>query len=285
MNKKSKASLTVEAALSLPIFIFCLMFFLYFLQVLIIQDHLQQAITNVGYNLAEQSYIYQRVVGNENNFEDIKEDTEENIELSIIKDISKKFMSVGYIKILLLDKIDKGYIDNSIIDGGYNGLNVMSSSILENDESIDIVLKYKIRIPLRIFNINDIRIIQRVKFRGWTGFYINNGLLKEVEENSEEMVYVTRTGSVYHDSSECSYIKLSISSVAGIPNDLRNKSGGKYLPCSLCKQEVNSNNEFYITDYGKRYHYKPDCSGIKRDVMVINIKDVNGRRPCSKCWK
>ncbi|HHT97768.1 MAG TPA: pilus assembly protein [Clostridiales bacterium] len=285
MNKKSKASLTVEAALSLPIFIFCLMFFIYFLQVLTIQDYLQQAITNVGYNLAEQSYVYQRLVANENSYESTQEDIEENFEVELIKDIGEKFMGLGYIKLLMLGKIDKKYIDDSIIKGGYNGLSFIASSILENNENIEIVLRYKIRIPLRIFKIADIGITQRAKLRGWTGFYINNGLLKEVDENSEEVVYITRTGSVYHNSSECSYIKLTVRSVVGLTNDLRNKSGGKYSPCSLCIKEENFNNKFYITDYGNRYHFKSDCSGIKRDVMTINIKDINGRRPCSKCGK
>ena len=65
-------------------------------------------------------------------------------------------------------------------------------------------------------------------------------------------VYITQYGEVYHIEKMCSYLVRNIkaASLAEI-TDLRNASGGKYYPCSLCK---GASKKLYTTQ-----------------IMVINI--------------
>ena len=48
MYKQKEASLTVEASLVLPVFVFSVLFFLYFFQFLYLQDSVQSAMTEAG---------------------------------------------------------------------------------------------------------------------------------------------------------------------------------------------------------------------------------------------
>ena len=53
-----KASLTVEAALALPIFIFVILFISYFIKVLYIQDNIQHALDQTANTLSTYAYAY-----------------------------------------------------------------------------------------------------------------------------------------------------------------------------------------------------------------------------------
>lgn len=274
-RKIDKGSLTVEATLTLPIFMFILMFFIYFFHVLLLKDYLQQGITNVGYDIARHAYIYQSGL---DKYEEKKGEIDETL-----KDISDTGLGIGYIYALFLKEIDEDIINNSIIKDDYLWPNLLSSSVYDCDDDIDIILKYYIEIPLKIFNLKDIKITQKAKVRAWTGFHISKGDKEEEAEKDSEIVYIARTGSVYHRYKECTYIKLSVKTATGNISNLRNKSGGKYHSCEICIKDQISESIFYITDYGTRYHNNSKCSGIKRDVIAIDIKEVGGRRPCSKC--
>ncbi len=63
---------------------------------------------------------------------------------------------------------------------------------------------------------------------------------------------------------------------------LRNKSGGAYYACRLCDASQKAGN-YYITDYGANYHKSIGCSGLKRTVYAVKLKEVDGRGACSKC--
>ena len=57
MNKQ-RGSITIEAAVALPIFLFCILAFAYFIRVVYIQERIQHAITNSANELSMYSYLY-----------------------------------------------------------------------------------------------------------------------------------------------------------------------------------------------------------------------------------
>ena len=57
-RRNSNASLTVEASLILPLFLFLFMCFLYILQTIIFQESLQKAMTEAGLSMARAAYVY-----------------------------------------------------------------------------------------------------------------------------------------------------------------------------------------------------------------------------------
>lgn len=283
----SKASMTVEASLILPIFIYFFVVFLYFFQVLLVQEYLQEAITDIGIKIAKESYIYQKMNTGNESFSEDKDNKIDLYDFGALEEIKDRVIDTAYLMLKFKNYVDVDYINNSCIENGLLGINFLSSSVLDSDDYINIDIKYKIKQPIKIFKLDDFAINQKIKLRAWTGFWVNN-INNDEEVNDDDIVYITRTGTVYHLNRDCSHIKLSIRTVTQITDQLRNNSGGKYYPCEICNKDNKKDKEddiFYITSDGTRYHVFIKCSGIKRDVLQINIKDVEGRRVCSRCKK
>lgn len=118
--------------------------------------------------------------------------------------------------------------------------------------------------------------------RAWTGRDDDSAGANSA--SSSEYVYVTETGTVYHTSSSCTHIDLSITSVSmQAAEGMRNESGGKYHACEKCVKDSSMSGNVYITKYGDRYHNSLSCSGLKRTVKMVNIDSVSDLRECSKC--
>ncbi|MFG6395651.1 MAG: pilus assembly protein [Lachnospiraceae bacterium] len=107
-------------------------------------------------------------------------------------------------------------------------------------------------------------------------------------EDSEEYVYITKSGKVYHCKTECTYLKPSIQKVSGeIVPEKRNSSGSKYKACEKCCKNIDAINiaSVYITTYGDRYHKYNDCPKIKRNIRRVKKSETGGLPACSKCGK
>lgn len=123
-----------------------------------------------------------------------------------------------------------------------------------------------------------------VKVHAWTGRSYSEDEAAAIEENHEEMVYVTQNGSVYHVNEECTYLDLSIHEVSG-----RSVSGGTnlygehYHACEICSRGQSPGGLVYITDTGNRYHNQGSCSGLKRTVRLVCESEVEGMHVCSRC--
>jgi hypothetical protein len=319
--KVARGSLTIEAALVLPIFIYIIIAFVYFLQIIGVQENLQNAITETGFFTAKYAYVYDYISEYEQEEESQDENTEDNKNTKDSKNINDnknteenkndlnkekeekseentksklessmeaiiaKGIDSTYYKLKMQDYLDVNKINHSCIDNGFDGVHTYLSSFLREDDAIDIILTYNIKLPLLFINIDAIPIMQRVRMRGWNGHKVaaKNSPSDTTDEN-EEMVYITETGTVYHLYKDCTYLNLSIKEVNfdQIEN-LRNKSGGKYKKCSICGDSGNSSGQVYITDTGDRYHWNLNCSGLKRTIITIPKSEVGDRSLCSRC--
>ena len=284
-RKIEEASLTVEAALALPIFLYFVLAFLYFIQIFTVQEQIQAAITKMGLKLSKAAYVVQ-------DFPSVEEAM--YVDLSIfgldidlgLADWAEEYSSQGILKSYSQEYLDTNYINRSCIKGGYGGISFEGSNLFAEDEMIDIHVTYQVEFPVRIFLIPEMRMDQRVRVRSWTGYHVEAAYQIESDDEKESTVFVTETGSVYHKSDSCSHIKLSVTSVQGIPSALRNEQGAKYYPCEICcKGTTNPFGVYYITSDGTRYHRKRDCSAIKRNVREIPFSEVGGRTPCKRCYK
>lgn len=285
--KSIKASLTVEASLVLPIFLFFYMIFIYFIQIFIIQEVLQEALTEAGLSMSRAAYIYSDF----NDVRDIEDFDRSILEKSIdegLQELSKSTVSHLAIKYTVADKLNIDMINNSCIAGGFDGIGFYGSNIMQGNDDIDLVARYRVKIPIRFFGLHKMDIIQRVKLRGWTGYQLQALYTGEDEEDNknDKVVYIAETGTVYHYKRDCSHIKLSIEAIDEKPTWQRNKNGGKYYPCeSCCKREDLSTKRYYISSYGDRYHIVKDCSRIKRTVKEVTLSQVGLRTPCKRCGK
>ncbi len=303
--KVTCGSLTVEAALVLPVFIFIIIAFMYFLQIIRIQENIQNAITETGYFTAKYAYVYDYVMKYEKEgsagYKNIdekeaeyetegKEKSQEN-SASILDSSMEAAIAMGidstYYKVKLGEYLNVTNINHSCIENGFNGVHTYLSGFMREDNAIDIIVTYNIRLPLLFINIKDIPVMQRVRMRGWNGHEVTaKNPSSDTDQENPEMVYITETGTVYHLYKDCTYLKLSIKEVDFDQIAfLRNDSGGKYKKCSLCSDngDVSGHKTVYITNTGDRYHYNLSCSGLKRTIITIRISETGDRSLCTRC--
>lgn len=283
------ASLTVEAAIVMPVFLFCILVLLYFLQIITVQEHIQNAITKTGLSLARAAYIYEDFSGGEDfatiDFSLFGDDYE--LDLS---EAAEVLTGEIVVKGLLKKELDLPQINNTCIKGGFGEISFYNSRVLEQD-FIDIVARYQIKFPIWLFGLENLRMIQRVRLRAWTGHRVPAiyTIIKEGNSGEETLVYITATGTVYHNDRSCSHLNISIEEVNTLPKDRRNKNGGEYYPCELCcGKEVSSwsnRGAYYITEDGDRFHILRECSGLKRTVREVPFSEVADRSPCKRCGK
>lgn len=121
-----------------------------------------------------------------------------------------------------------------------------------------------------------------VKVHCWTGVSYEEG--KDSVE-SQPMVYVTESGTVYHRKLSCSYLNLSVQQVAGSAvKTMKNSYGEKYQACESCSRGQEPAGVVYVTKKSNRFHNKESCSALKRSVRMVKESEVSGKMSaCERC--
>ena len=290
-ERNFEGTLTVEAALVLPIFIYFMIAFIYIFQIIRIHEHIQNTITEIGYETTRYAYVYHRI--EEYKEKSDKEEPLKDEDFGEVDDdsffqnkdvIYTRGIGSAYYKIQLNNHLDKDFINNSCIKNGMDGITTYLSTFMEHEDTIDIIVRYKIKMPLLFLSLDEIPMMQRVRLKGWNGWKANN---ENGEETDLEEVYVALHGEVYHKTKNCTYINIKVDEIPFASINLTtNKNGEAYIECNICVrgQTVNSNH-VYITSTGNKYHIRLNCSSLKRTVNVISIREVGSLRPCSRCYK
>lgn len=246
----SKGSITLEAAVVVPIFFFAMVCISCLFEIMAIQTHVRNALCNVGREWAQKAYVSTLF---------FKEEMEQQ----------------------MVESIGRDRLEQSMIVDGAEGLNCSSSKSNIFTGELDLSVCYQLKIPVLMFHIPIITQEETLKVKGWNG-YTNNLFLPE----KEKKVYLTDYGLVYHKDKNCTYLELFVRGVDATEiQKLRNASGGKYYACLFCKGIPAKNGTLYITDYGDRYHNSLECSRIKRNVYAVPLDEVYGLGGCSKCVK
>ncbi len=239
-------SFTVEAAFVLPLFLFAALVVLGLFPILKLQTEVNNALQ---YAARMKAAAYQ----------------DDGATLGTLLSKSEKTLFRSYME-------EHGY-EESVLAAGLDSISLAGSDL--SGDYVTLVASYDAQLPISFWSFGSIPVKQCVSMKKWTGA---SGGDEDGEGGS--YVYVTPTGSVYHTSTDCPYLKLSIESVAVSDlGTIRNKSGGIYYPCSC----YNGNSIAYITDYGTRYHSDLECSSLKRTIYKVSADAVEGLHACSKC--
>ena len=250
MNRRSvKGSLTIEASMVIPIFLFAIFLALSLINLMRFHLNLQEAVHQETRKLAMSSF-------------------------------SEWSTSAGSVGGKVLARLNGAMLNKAPVKGGAGGID-FSGSELNNREIIEVNAVYEAKLPYDFFHIFDHRFCARCLMHTFIGY--EKGLdERSNEKKEEEYVYVTETGTVYHKDRECTYLRLSIREVdKSALKDLRNSSGHKYYACGSCGKAAGG--KVYITSDGTCYHSSLSCHGLKRTVNCIPLSKVGGRRPCSRC--
>lgn len=243
------ASMTVEAALVMPLFLFFCIVFIHIINLVSFQTRLNEAMYNTVRSLAKAEYAVAQSANH-------------------ATALAMTWMELGN---------DKAKAAG--VTGGNAGLLAISSDFSE--DNVDFVLKYASKTPFDFLKIRSMNCVQRAYVRKWIG----NEDKKDGDPlhmtESEQLVYITDYGTVYHLDRNCTHLRLSIQAVSKSSiASLRNAEGAKFYACERCGQGTQT---VYITDFGNRYHGDINCSGLKRLIIVVPKKAVEGWPACSRC--
>lgn len=257
-KRKVRGSLTVETALVLPIFMFALISILYFSEVIRYSDVVEASLHQSARGMAAMAYV---------------------VSESGISDAGKLggmaegvALSETYVRSRVSADLKSARVKE-------RSVSYLRSKIMD-DDIIDLVAVSEISLPYEFLGIGKFKITDRARVHAYTGYDITGS---GRSEKTEEIVYITPSGTVYHRNRNCSHLKITVRPVS--QEDLsarRNSSGGKYYQCEYCGSKE-MHKTYYITDYGDRFHTKANCSALKRDVLAVQISEVRDRAACKKC--
>jgi hypothetical protein len=143
------ASLTVEAALVLPLFLFFMVGMLQLARGMQTECAVRASLWETGKELSKYAYITE-----------YKEE----------QDWVDKLFGTGallYTYTSFLGQEGKEYWDNSLVSGGSSGFTFLYSSYLKEDGYLDLVVTYNLRIPFPLTGDIELPQIQRCRVRGW----------------------------------------------------------------------------------------------------------------------
>jgi len=252
-----KGSLTVEAALAFPLFLFGAIALLHLFLLTQLQAEVGRALTDTARELAQDACLT---------------DLEEGLSASVISSVYGKYQVNDYLK---------GKAVTAILEGGSGGVSLLGSSWDPQDSKLTLRASYRVILPPGIPGFHKVRITQVKVVRGWTGF---GGRQHTGGETGEEVVYITDYGTVYHCSLDCRHLKLSVRQARLEETaSLRNEGGGKYYPCERCWKSGSS--MVFLTEDGNRYHESLNCPGLSRGIHTVLRSEAGGRPPCSVCGR
>lgn len=247
---KPKGGMALEGSLALPIFLFIMMTIMLSLEAVRFQSNVQEALYQTGNKRAYEEYQVQYLGGERSD-------------------------AHGQIK----EYLNSQLYPYLCVAGGESGVTVQDLSTADGNGRVEIWAEYKIKSFIEWIPIGQIRIKERFVSHPWIG-YNNVENLDTAEE--ETYVYVTKTGSKYHLSDHCTYLRVQLRAVNYDKiSSLRNELGGKYHACQRCRPVKGG--MVYITGEGSSYHGKADCSALKRTVYMIPLSEANSYGACSKC--
>lgn len=259
----SWGSLTIEAALVLPVFLFAVMAILSFTEILRLQMRIDSAMQQCAKELAVYGYAKDPLLG----------ETIEDLSFPI-----ESLFSETYVKNRIISDVGDEYLDRSPAESA-NALHLIGSRIMEKDR-IELRCTYYVTPFFSLSPETGFLTGTTAVARAFTGY---DNLAAADQGEKEEYVYVTTNGTVYHKDRGCNYLDLSIEKI--FIDDLsgaRNADGSIYKACSICGS-INSGSVVFVTKYGDRYHSDILCSGLRRTIEAIPISQVGARTPCKKC--
>ena len=247
-RNKSNGSVTVEAAIAVPIFFLAVVTLMYLLEMMAVHTAVRSGLQYAGKKAVKETCITQMLRPSQ-------------VENDVVQ------------------AIGESRIDRSIISGGSGGIDCSGSRMSVRTGIGKLSAEYRVKIPVPMFGITPVKCIETMKIKAWSG-YEKEGL----PDVGSDTVYVTETGLVYHRDYHCSHLDLSIRMThMNTIEELRNENGGKYYPCEHCAK-INSG-KIYITNSGDRYHSSLSCSGLKRTIYAIPVSEAAGKGACSRCGR
>jgi len=273
-----QGSMTVEAAVLMPLFLFFFLNLMSGVEMLRLHGNIQYALWEYGKLISVSGYAYDHLSEGE-----------------MIVGPGGVIVADYGIAYALRKELGDSYMNTSPLKYGISGLNLLESDYITGD-CVDIRLTYRVEPMFPGMSGFSFRMANRYYSRMWTGYEVFH--IEEDAKPQEEMAYVTAYGEVYHVTLSCSHLQMIVREVTLQEAKVRkNQNGRRYTECLECKFEkggkqdvlardrlAGRNQIVYVTKWGDRYHYSSQCSGLKRTIQTVERRIAKEHyRPCSSC--
>lgn len=258
-------SLTLEAALCLPLFLFACVCLMTPMKMMDRQRQIQGVMESVGEELSQYAYLeYCFSTGKGAAVDDRRTDREEVAGV----------LGAGYAAMRILAQTDSRWIENVSFEGTEIGA----------DDMVRLTMEYRMKLPFSILGLHSIPVRQVCSRRMWNGSEGGRGGNRGTwEENEEEIVYIGKNPTRYHRCRTCHYLYNDLKAVPlEAVDSLRNQSGQRYCPCKTCHPGPDRKT-VYIMPYGTSYHGSQTCAAISAYVQAVPLSEVEYLGECSYC--
>ncbi|MDO4978347.1 MAG: pilus assembly protein [Eubacteriales bacterium] len=251
-------SATVEAALVFPIFLCAICSLCVIGQFMMSESAIYHATAQTSRVYAKQQSVAQMKKG---------------------EHYTSKLAELGGIvegNILLRGYLDEKDVSSSWIAGGKTGVIVAGK---KDSHYATLESNYVMKVPVPFFQWILLPRKVTVRRRLFTGYFDKNS---SGGGSGGQSVFVAKTGTVYHTHLDCYHIMITIKDQKQLSEIM---TSSKYKKCKKCMANGSSPSAVYITQDGDCYHSSLECSGLKREISLVNKDDVSDMRICTECAK
>lgn len=240
-------SMTVEAAVVLPLLLCAFVGFLMWGKIFVLQQEVESALVETGRQIARKEYLYSSE--------------------------KKEGSSIHLAKTLFMKQKKQGDFTKELEASFFN----MSRSRYKKETGeIYLCVTYQVKLPLLLLGTWRLPLTCEVSQKAWNGYCPTAG------ESMEEAgyVYIAEDGEVYHKDSQCYHLHVTVKEVTNV--DRYYKGDTSMDACSFCVKS-GKKKKLCVTPEGECYHEDISCSGLIRRVHAVSKKEYSGRRPCKEC--
>lgn len=263
------ASMTVEAALVLPLFLFFFLNLGSAMEIMRLHGCLETALWEKGREMS----VYGSVIRQGVDF--LNSDEAEKGTNGIVSQVGELAFSYTFVKAGIVTYVGKDYLDQAPLKGGSDGLHFIGSDLLNENDVIDIDITYQIEAPWMLAAFRSFLMENRYYGRLWTGY--------EIPYSERGVYFLAENGQVFHTSSSCTHLLLTVRlvSLEEVGKEV-NRNGGHYRACEKCvRGQVPE--QVWIPKEGDCFHFERRCAGLKRTYRRVEWEEARKYRPCARC--
>lgn len=251
MGRVNKGSITVEACLVVPLFLFFMLAVAGIYMILMAEAHIHQSLAEAADYTAQYCYLESRI--------------------STAKpDRIDDFICYGILSKRFRTCLGKDFYVEKMVVNGEGGILMTVEADKENPKIFLAKLRYFVKIKIPVLGEFHVKLSNGIKQKAFLGY--------SREEKSDCYVYITPNQEVYHTRRSCTHLELQIKRL-----DIRNKGG--YKPCSFCGKKAGDGKSIYVARTSDVYHCNIDCIGLKRTVKRVRLAKTRGLGPCLRCGR
>ncbi len=260
--KKNKGYITVEASLTVPIFLFFMLAMSGIYMVLMAEAHIHQSLAAAVDGVAQLCYLEYKLTENEKINGSSQSESAVSVNNLIDSVVVKQQFNIY---------AGEDFYIERCITRGKDGIFIYIEEDKNNPKIMLVTARYQAKLILPLLGTYSMNLSNQIKQKAFVGF------TEEEYMNQDYYVFVTPNREAYHMRRDCTHLMLDV-------NAVNSNRKNNYAPCFYCG-DGRSNSRVYIAKNGEVYHSNRDCVGLKRTVRRVKISTVKGVNACLRCGR